>query len=868
MTGGAPGAAVSSSSAAPLRPAEESGIQQLTSSTGAGGGAPSATQDGGGTSNPIGRASGRFSYASIANARSKDLQSVDAAELDASAASNRNKRRLERVSDPELNRTLDKIMVDCSGLGFDSFSSSKRAKVADEQGGVRAVAPQRLQQQDLSLLSLSGANSSLLNSSAAVGAAAIGNNTSASSSGLLLPGASEQIGGSSASSSFHKYNPPLRRNTPPRQGPPARHGLYANAQSSGYGPPIGAKARAGTPRSATGDMTLVGLGSVAKAGRPPSPRLGQQPASANNPEQQGKRVGGWTAKLAASTAITAETKELEEERNKLNLEIQELSERRKKAEKTVQELQREEAELTIKEEEAVMQRDEFIERLKSARETWQAKIQAKKKQKDEMERKVEISRKELRYATERFDTLQRTKQLELEEIAKHNNRKKCIEEEFKLRHKEEMAKLKEIESWKARIEEAQLYKQKIQQKRSLLVLKTKERFNEYIEVKGNIRVFVRIRPMTPAEESNKEKAAQMKIDERSGNMELESASFLNVSGCEKQTNKWTFHYDRVFNTDASQKIVFEEISQLVKSALDGYKVAIFAYGQTGSGKTYTMEGPPQQAITEKNFERNAGMIPRAVKHVFQHMRNTSGWQFECSISFMEIYNENIRDLLNKGKDVSVIMAPDHESTTNASTFKVEREEDVRDALQRAHSLRSYASTAINDRSSRSHTVFQLNLHGKGPRNTTLKGLLSLVDLAGSERVEKSKATGDRMKEAQHINKSLSALAGVITALSDNKSSHIPYRDSKLTQMLKDSLGGDSKTLMFANISPLDKYLSESINSLRFAAQVNSVHHSQSTAKRGTPAGSKTGAAAGSGGTAGAAASSSSGATGGAAGPNK
>jgi len=275
----------------------------------------------------------------------------------------------------------------------------------------------------------------------------------------------------------------------------------------------------------------------------------------------------------------------------------------------------------------------------------------------------------------------------------------------------------------------------------------------------------------------------------------------------------------VFVPGTVNNVIFEEISQLVQSALDGYNVCIFAYGQTGSGKTYTMSSPKD------------GMIPQAVHQIYSVAESLrkKGWTYSMEGSFLEIYNENINDLLGKPEEMD---KKKHEikhdtqrgktTVTDLTTVNLDSSATVAHLLDRASGNRSVATTKANERSSRSHAVFILKLAGcntaTGERS---EGVLNLIDLAGSERLVHSQSTGDRLRETQAINKSLSCLGDVIYALGNAKEGgHVPYRNSKLTYLLQYSLGGNSKTLMFVNVSPLKQHLSETLCSLRFATKVH------------------------------------------------
>ncbi|KAH3675502.1 hypothetical protein WICMUC_002693 [Wickerhamomyces mucosus] len=354
--------------------------------------------------------------------------------------------------------------------------------------------------------------------------------------------------------------------------------------------------------------------------------------------------------------------------------------------------------------------------------------------------------------------------------------------------------------------------------------------NKLQELKGNIRVFCRIRPPIKSETEdtieiqvpdNDEAEQEIKLnDPRVSSESLDSPHLLSNF----RSKSHVFKFDRVFEMRSSNSVIFEEISQLVQSALDGFNICIFAYGQTGSGKTYTMSD-------------NDGMIPRAIDQIFETSNNliSEGWEYKFIGEFLEIYNENINDLLGNPNNIDkakyeIRHDPIALSTevTGLTSVELTSPERMNEILDMASKNRSIAATNANERSSRSHSVFIIKIIGTNGKNAkTVKGCLNLIDLAGSERLSHSKATGDRLRETQHINKSLSCLGDVIQALGDGNTNrynkeikrHIPFRNSKLTYLLQNSLAGNSKTLMFVNISPSSKHFSETINSLRFATKV-------------------------------------------------
>lgn len=346
----------------------------------------------------------------------------------------------------------------------------------------------------------------------------------------------------------------------------------------------------------------------------------------------------------------------------------------------------------------------------------------------------------------------------------------------------------------------------------------KKLHNTILELKGNIRVFCRVRPLLSDGDSNSQDEAMISYPTSVENAGR-GIDLMN------QGQKVSFSYDKVFNHGASQEDVFVEMSQLVQSALDGYKVCIFAYGQTGSGKTYTMMGKPGRD--------QKGIIPRSLEQIFKTSQSleSQGWKYCMQASMLEIYNETIRDLLAPGRSNNVEMSASKQYTikhdahgnttvselTIADVFSTA---DVTSLLEKASHSRSVGKTQMNEQSSRSHFVFTLKIFGSNESTgQQVQGVLNLIDLAGSERLAKSGSTGDRLKETQAINKSLSALSDVIFAIAKNDD-HVPFRNSKLTYLLQPCLGGDSKTLMFVNISPEASSVGETICSLRFASRVN------------------------------------------------
>uniref|UniRef100_A0AAR2J146 Kinesin-like protein n=1 Tax=Pygocentrus nattereri TaxID=42514 RepID=A0AAR2J146_PYGNA len=287
----------------------------------------------------------------------------------------------------------------------------------------------------------------------------------------------------------------------------------------------------------------------------------------------------------------------------------------------------------------------------------------------------------------------------------------------------------------------------------------------------------------------------------------------------------SFSFDRVFPTNTTQEQVYNTCAkQIVKDVLGGYNGTIFAYGQTSSGKTHTMEGnlhDPQQM----------GIIPRIAEDIFNHIFSMDeNLEFHIKVSYFEIYMEKIRDLL----DVTKTNLSVHEDKNRVPFVKgcterfVSSPEEVMDVIDEGKSNRHVAVTNMNEHSSRSHSIFLINIKQENVETEQkLSGKLYLVDLAGSEKVSKTGAAGAVLDEAKNINKSLSALGNVISALAEGTKTHVPYRDSKMTRILQDSLGGNCRTTMFICCSPSGFNEAETRSTLMFGQRAKTIKNTAS-----------------------------------------
>ncbi|CAM9173986.1 unnamed protein product [Scytosiphon promiscuus] len=323
-----------------------------------------------------------------------------------------------------------------------------------------------------------------------------------------------------------------------------------------------------------------------------------------------------------------------------------------------------------------------------------------------------------------------------------------------------------------------------------------------------VRVVVRVRPQ------NKK--------------EIEAGGTVCVSFPSEETielNEAKKTYDRVFDPSATQQQVFDYVAKpLVSDLFDGYNGTIFAYGQTSSGKTHTMEGP---SIHDEDL---AGVIPRTVREIFFAVAEApDSVEFVIKVSYIEIYMEKIRDLLDTyHTKMNLPVREDKQRgvyVAGATEEYVTSADELIAVMSAGAKNRVTAATGMNQGSSRSHSVFIISLQQRDVNDSSTKtGMLFLVDLAGSEMVKKTHATGQVLNEAKTINKSLSALGQVINALTDEKKPHVPYRDSKLTRVLQNSLGGNSKTCLIVNCSPSSFNEAETMSTLRFGSRAKRIQN--------------------------------------------
>lgn len=332
----------------------------------------------------------------------------------------------------------------------------------------------------------------------------------------------------------------------------------------------------------------------------------------------------------------------------------------------------------------------------------------------------------------------------------------------------------------------------------------------------SVKVSVRCRPLS-ADEIRDGRACLMTIDSIRGEMSIRNPK---SEGSEPPKS---FTFDYVYDWNSLQEKIYTDTGYpIVESVLEGYNGTIFAYGQTGTGKTFTMEGKDEPTALR-------GIIPRTFEQIFFGIEQHPDRQFLVRVSFLEIYNEEIHDLLAKSSKSKLDLKEGQEGgfyVKDLSSFVVKEIAEMKEVMETGRGSRHTGETLMNRDSSRSHSIFQITVEtsdvGPDGQPHYRVGKLNLVDLAGSERQSKTGSTGDRLKEATNINKSLLTLGNVISALVDGVSTHVPYRDSKLTKLLMDSLGGNTKTVMIANVGPADWNYDETISTLRYANRAKSI----------------------------------------------
>ncbi|CAE6455957.1 unnamed protein product [Rhizoctonia solani] len=363
----------------------------------------------------------------------------------------------------------------------------------------------------------------------------------------------------------------------------------------------------------------------------------------------------------------------------------------------------------------------------------------------------------------------------------------------------------------------------------------------------NIQVIIRCRGRNGREQAENSPIIVEIDGPRSEEITIETALPQSTFGVYTPAPTRTYPFDRVFGPEADQALVYHDIvAPVLEEVLNGYNCTVFAYGQTGTGKTYTMQGDLSPTLTG-NPSADAGIIPRTLHKLFLHLENSTS-DYSVKVSFVELYNEELRDLLaSEFKEPSANAQPMgiasgsgpsglkiFDDVAKKGTFIQGLEEaHVQDAqhaievLRKGSERRQIAATKFNDHSSRSHSIFTLTVHTKetsSDGNDLIKtGKLNLVDLAGSENIGRSGAENKRAREAGMINQSLLTLNRVITALVE-KSPHVPYRESKLTRLLQDSLGGRTKTCIVATVSPARCNMEETLSTLDYAFQAKAIRN--------------------------------------------
>lgn len=398
-----------------------------------------------------------------------------------------------------------------------------------------------------------------------------------------------------------------------------------------------------------------------------------------------------------------------------------------------------------------------------------------------------------------------------------------------------------------------------------------ELHNTLMELRGNIRVHCRIRPLMDFDKGNED----MSSFGRQGSKSEVVVHFVDDENVCVRTSKHNkvFEYERVYDMAETQNGLFDEVQPMLTSLLDGYNICIMAYGQTGSGKTHTMLGSHKNEdyCPKREPHPEEGVIPRAARELFRLISEKQTGTHTVEVSVVEIYNNDIRDLLSHDPNIKhdINTGPDNSITLpTIISRQVDTVYDVMLFVQHGLNTRRESATMVHEHSSRSHLVVTLTVtsqapsfFSKTPGDTTprdlkqrsislsgssgnlnsmwqstdistnasgqavIKTKLQLVDLAGSECVGMSGVKGQALRETANINKSLSALADVLGALAEHRT-HVPYRNTRLTHLLQDSIGGDAKLLILLCVAPAQRYITESLQCLGFGARARQVQRGQ------------------------------------------
>lgn len=401
-----------------------------------------------------------------------------------------------------------------------------------------------------------------------------------------------------------------------------------------------------------------------------------------------------------------------------------------------------------------------------------------------------------------------------------------------------------------------------------------ELHNLLMELRGNIRVHCRVRPLMEFDSGGEDS----KMLGSSGTKSEVVVHYMDDENVCVRTSKHNkvFEYERVYAPVETQEAVFDEVQPMITSLLDGYNICIMAYGQTGSGKTHTMLGSHKNEDYHLRAEphKDEGVIPRAARELFRLIEEKPAGSHSVEVSVVEIYNNDIRDLLSGDPNAKHDVITGADGALHIPTLtskKVKRIQDVMSFVQYGLRTRRESATLVHEHSSRSHLIVTLTVISQAPSffakpqtptpdqnsappggrdrrgrslslmatpsfsgtqmeqtqqapstQAVIKTKLQLVDLAGSECVGMSGVTGAALREASHINKSLSALADVLGALAEQTRSHVPYRNSRLTHFLQDSIGGDAKLLVLLCVAPAQRYITETSQCLGFGQRARQV----------------------------------------------